>query len=218
MYMSSNKYHSQYGIEEYVSRFYGMHGFFLEIGCWDGELISQTAWLERERGWRGLCVDPFARNFEARTCRVCRKAISGQPSAPSREFVKVSIDRRDGGDVSYFSGFRDTLSRHWSVISQHCDYEIVRVETITIEELYKVYNLPAYIEFLSVDVEGAEVEIFESIDFARWHYGLIMFEHNEDEKAKRRIGELLLENGYQLLAELGCDDVYVSSHLERERL
>jgi len=239
-------YHSQHNIEAYLNHFFREPGFFLEIGCWDGELISQTAWLERERGWEGLCVDPFLRNFRNRKCRVCRKAVSGSiprgrfagfqvPGAPlslstetspqmnehnlggMREFVKVSIDRRNGGDVSYFSGFRDTLSTHWDLISQHCDYEIVPVHTITMEELYREYALPNYIEFLSVDTEGSELEIFESIQFDKWRYGLIVFEHNEDDAVRRKVGSILKLNDYLLVGALRCDDVYVSRKIIETR-
>jgi len=208
-------YHSQHNIEAYLNHFFREPGFFLEIGCWDGELISQTAWLERERGWEGVCVDPFLRNFRNRKCRVCGKAVSGSRfQVPGlREFVKVSIDRRNGGDVSYFSGFRDTLSTHWDLISQHCDYEIVQVNTITMQELYAEFQLPAHIDFLSVDVEGGELEIFESIDFQKWSYGLIVFEHNEDDAVRRKVGNILKSNDYLLVGALRCDDIYISRQL-----
>ena len=207
-------FHSQHEIEKYVNHFFQEPGFFLEIGCWDGELISQTAWLEREKGWRGLCVDPFPVNFRRRKCQVIQKAISGHSG--TREFVKVGKDRRYGGDVSYFSGFRDSVKAHWDLISQHCDYQIIQVPTITIAELYQEYQLPKYIEFLSVDTEGSELEIFESIDFSTWSFGLIVFEHNEDQDVKRRIGELLMDakHGYVCIAEMRCDDVYLNGSLK----
>lgn len=205
-------YHSQHKIEEYLERFFDAPGFFLEIGCWDGELISQTAWLEREKGWTGVCVDPFPRNFKKRLCRVLAYAVSkfGQQS---RQFVKVSVDRRDGGDVSYFSGFKDSLTRHWELIEKYCDYEIVSVPGISLDNLYDLMNLPTYIEFLSVDTEGSELEIFESINFDRWSFGLIVFEHNEDEAVKQRIGELLAAHGYVRVAEMRCDDVWVNGEI-----
>lgn len=205
-------FHSQHGIEKYLNHFFQEPGFFLEIGCWDGELISQTAWLEREKGWSGLCVDPFPKNFRRRKCQVIQKAISGQQSA-TREFVKVSIDRRHGGNVSYFSGFRDAIKAHWELIEQHCDYEVVMVPTITMTELYQEYQLPNYIEFLSVDTEGSELEIFETIDFSTYSFGLIVFEHNEDAIVKRRIGELLMEHGYVLIESLRVDDIYLNGSL-----
>jgi len=204
-------FHSQHEIEKYLNHFFHAPGFFLEIGCWDGELISQTAWLEREKCWMGLCVDPFPKNFDSRNCWVCEMAVSGSRS--ERDFVKVSIDRRYGGDVSYFSGFKDAVHFHWDVIQEHCDYEILQVETITMADLYEHYNLPSYIEFLSVDTEGSELEIFESIDFNAWHFGMIVFEHNMDELVKQRIGELLSANGYGLVQSLKCDDIYASRQL-----
>lgn len=210
-------YHSQHEIERYLERFFDKPGFFLEIGCWDGELISQTAWLEREKGWTGVCVDPFPRNFEKRSCRVLPYAVSkfGQQL---RKFVKVSIDRRDGGDVSYFSGFKDTLTAHWDLIEKYCDYEIISVPEISMGSLYNLVDLPAHIDFLSVDTEGSELEIFESIDFDRRSFGLIVYEHNGDQFARERIGELLRRAGYVCVEELRVDDVWVSKELENERI
>lgn len=203
--------YSQHHIENYLDRFKSP-GFFLEIGCWDGELISQTAWLERERGWKGLCVDPFPRNFEKRICRVCDMAVSadGRP----REFIKVSTDRRDGGDVSYFSGFKDTIQTHWPLIFEHCNYEMIGIVTITIDQLYRKYCLPLYIEFLSVDTEGSELEIFQSIDFDKYSFGLIVFEHNENMTVKNGVGDILLKHGYKLLDSMRVDDVYINEEME----
>jgi hypothetical protein len=64
-----------------------------------------------------------------------------------------------------------------------------------------------------VDVEGNEIEVFEMIDFKKWSYGLIVFEHNENEAMKQRIGELLRAHGYMRVAEMRCDDIYVSGQL-----
>lgn len=193
-------------IEPLIDRLFPRPGTFLEIGCWDGELISQTAYLERERGWTGVCVDPFPRNFQNRTCRVCARAVSATDQL--REFIHVSIDRRHGGDVSYFSGFRDSIKTHLPLIETYCNYEVVKVPTITIPQLYKCYELPAHIDFLSVDTEGSELEIFESIDFGHYSFGLIVFEHNEDETVRRAVGDILQRHGYQLFESLRVDDIY----------
>ena len=202
---------SQHRIELFLKCFFTEPGFFLEIGAWDGETISQTAYLERVKGWKGLCVDPFPKNFLNRTCEVCDKAISkdGLP----RDFIKVSIDRRNGGDVSYFSGFKDVVTTHWQMIKDYCNYEIVKVETITINNLYKQYNLPEYIEFLSVDTEGSELEIFESIDFSKSSFGLIVFEHNRDEVAREAISKILNVNGYKFFCTIEIDDIYINKNL-----
>jgi FkbM family methyltransferase len=187
-----------------------MDGFYLEIGAWDAKHLSQSYHLE-QLGWKGLCVDPFPKRFERRKCEVCNKAISsdGKP----REFVKVTIDRRHGGDVSYFSGFRDSLNLHFMTIMQHCDYDIVEVDTITISKLYEYYNLPNYIDFLSVDVEGAEIEVFCGIDLEQYRFGVIMFEHNMVAGTKQYIAASLERNGYRHLLDTDIESIFVSEEI-----
>lgn len=204
---------SQYNIEEIIHHFFPEPGYFLEIGCWDGENMSQTANIERE-GWQGVCVDPFPQNFRGRNCKLYPYAISkdGQP----REFIKVSIDRRYGGNVSYFSGFKDSLKEHWPLIENHCNYDELIINTIKFEDIYSLSNLPNYIQFLSIDTEGSELEIFESIDFNKFSFGLISFEHNGNKEVKEKIGEILLKNCYCLFKECSIDDIYISEHLRWE--
>lgn len=205
-----DKFISQHEIEKFVLDHFKEPGYFLEIGCWDGELISQTAFLERNYGWKGLCVDPFPINFEKRSCNVCRKAVSAD--GKNRRFLKVSKDRRHGGDVSYFSGFSDSVKVHLPLIHEFCDYQECEIETVTIEQLYGEYNLPSFIEFLSVDTEGSELEIFEHIDFEKYHFGLIVFEHNDVAAARYAIGNILQSHGYERIAALRCDDIYLGKN------
>lgn len=202
---------SQHHIELYLDHFFKEPGFFLEIGAWKGDTLSQTLYLEREKGWQGVCVDPFPSNFEDRTCRVIARAISGDGTP--REFVKVGIDRANGGDVSYLSGFRDSLGRHAPLIWDSCEYKIITVETVTPLQLFEEYSLPKLIEFLSVDVEGAELEFFEGLDFFRTRFGLIVFEHNENGVVRNGVGRILQEKGYVKFQELYLDDIYVAKDL-----
>lgn len=207
-----DNFNSQSRIETYLDGLFKQPGYFLEIGCWNGELISQTMYLERFKGWKGLCVDPFPTNFERRECELCARAVSAD-GAP-REFIKVSIDRRYGGDVSYFSGFRDSIQVHWPLISEFCDYEQIWVETITFVQLCAQYGVPDYVDFLSIDTEGSELEIFKSIDFSCHRFGMIMFEHNQNQEVQAAIRAILQKNGYQLFLALTIDDVYINTELE----
>lgn len=186
-------------ITDFIIPLFKQPGNFLEIGCWKGEHKSQTKELE-DRGWAGICVDPFPSCFDNRKCKLIDAAVSrdGEP----RVFVRVSIDRRHGGDVSYFSGFRDSIGFHWPVISEHCNYEEMIIPTITFDEI----KAPQHINFMSVDTEGAELEIFRGIDFGRYTFDAIMYEHNGKENG---VGELLQANGYKLYKNLQLDNIYV---------
>ena len=210
---------SQFDIETILDTFYpqGHGATFIEIGCWDGKHISNTHYLEKEKKWTGVCVDPFPRNFNTRKCLVLHKAVSkdGLP----RPFIRVYHDKRDMGDVSYFSGFVDTTKAHIDLIKKHCHYEIIDVETITMEKVLDAYRhhtgLPqaTWVDFLSVDTEGSEFEILSSIDYNKWEFGIITFEHNGNSWAQQKIKMLLEPKGYVLYKRLVIDDVYVHPNL-----
>ncbi len=62
----AEQYYSQDGQDEFLDRsvFKGRKsGFFVEIGAHDGVRFSNSAFLERERGWRGICVEPHPKIF-----------------------------------------------------------------------------------------------------------------------------------------------------------
>ena len=204
---SDEKHQSQRGIERCLDDVFSSPGYFLEIGAWDGELLSQTAWLEHERSWTGTCVEPFPANFESRTCNLIPVALSadGKP----RKFVKVSSDRRDNGNVSYLSGFKENVehSIHGFLVGNHCDFEEVEIGTMAVAELFK--RLPRRIDFLSVDVEGAELEIFQNIPFSEHDFGLIAFEHGANQSIRNEIGGILSKNRYRLFESWEYDDIYV---------
>ena len=204
---------SQHGIEKTLVALFGTSGYFVEIGCWDGELISQTAVIER-MGWKGICIDPFPRNFDNRNCILVEKAISAD--GQSRQFMLVSIDRRYGGDVSYFSGFVDAIGKDANImklIQRHCDYTTITVETTTLSAVLEENNAPKFIEFLSIDTEGSEMEILKSIDFVAYKFGVIDVEHNRNLEVKNTIIFFLISNGYELLIEGEISDVFINESL-----
>lgn len=209
--MTDPNHKSQHNIEAYIHKFIKSPGFFCEIGAWDSSIISQTIRLEQDYGWTGICVDPFPREFEKRTCKLCSKAIS--KDGRIRDFIHVTTDKRDNGDVSYFSGFKDSVKANLPLIEDHCDYTESLIETITIQQLWDQYDLPDYVDFLSIDTEGSELEIFQTIDFSKLSFGLIVFEHNEDAYAKNEIGKILTKSGYVLHDELRVDDIYLNAKL-----
>ena len=43
----------------------GEKGFFVEAGALDGEVLSNTLWLERKRNWTGLLIEPNEFSFQA---------------------------------------------------------------------------------------------------------------------------------------------------------
>lgn len=59
-------------------------GFFVEVGAYDGEMNSNTLYLELELGWTGLLIEPDDQNFDIlqsknRNVWSCKCCLSGKP-------------------------------------------------------------------------------------------------------------------------------------------
>ena len=83
------------------------------------------------------------------------------------------------------------------------DIETINMETFTIDDLFKKHSILS-IDKLQIDVEGAEYEILNSIDYNKMNINKILFESKhfdgtfkEGEKLKL-IKEKLIRNNYKL--------------------
>ena len=72
----------------------------------------------------------------------------------------------------------------------------VVVETITLGDVLDVAGAPAHVDFLSLDVEGAEFEILETFPFDRRSFGLLVVEHAYVKEKQDKILKLLEGAGY----------------------
>jgi hypothetical protein len=61
---------------------------------------------------------------------------------------------------------------------------------------------------MSIDTEGAEVEILKGIDFSKYTFGLLNVEHNYNTQQRKQQREILEANGYKFLRENQFDDYY----------
>ncbi|WP_066387104.1 FkbM family methyltransferase [Helicobacter himalayensis] len=84
-------------------------------------------------------------------------------------------------------------------------YEIFEMQGIRFDTLMHKHPDITRIDYLSVDVEGGEKSILESIDFNAYHIQLIGVENNYKDSW---IKNFLSKQGYRKIIELGCDEFY----------
>jgi len=174
-------------------------GFFLDVGSGHGTIGSNTKALE-ELGWTGICVDPFPTAMEGRTCRMEKVVVSSS----SGQVVKFHTH-------SGLGGIADTLGK-WKAEAEKSP--VVELTTITLGELLDRDHAPAFIHFLSIDIEGAELEALKGIPFDRYRFGSMAIEHNEEEPKRTDILKFLAARGYQRVHSYKQDDFYAPARLQ----
>jgi FkbM family methyltransferase len=168
-------------------------GFFLDVGSGHGTIGSNTKALE-ERGWSGICVDPFPAYMEGRTCQMYKDVVSSSAG----QIVKFHTH-------SGLGGIADTLGK-WKEEAQKSP--AVELTTTTLDDILGRANAPAYIHFLSLDIEGAELDALKGMDLNKYRFGAMAIEHNEEEPKRTDIINYLRQHGYERVHTYRQDDFF----------
>jgi FkbM family methyltransferase len=194
----AREYHGQLGQDLWVLEkvFPGVKdGYFVDVGSGDGERISNT-WSLEAHGWTGVCIDPFPTNMERRSCKVFEEVVYGTTGK--------KVQFRTAG---LFGGIDALIpSRMRQQIGQS---RTVEFTTVTLDDLLARAGAPRFIHYVSIDVEGAELEVLKGFSLSRYRVGAFTIEHNFEQPKRTEIRNLLERNGYRLAANRRWDDWYV---------
>ena len=185
-------------------------GYFVEFGAADGIRFSNTYLLEKQFGWTGVLAEPAKVWSQAlrtnRSCHIDSRCVWSE-SGKHMSFLEAPE-----AELSTLEEFKS--------VDGHSDTResgrVYSVETISLEDLLDHYSAPKVIDYLSIDTEGSELPILESLDFNKYQFKVITCEHNLT-PAREDIRQLLESRGYRrVFTEVSrWDDWYVMSQIPR---
>jgi len=189
-------YYSEIGQDKWVleTMFPGVTGgYFVDVGSGHGTIGSNTKALE-EAGWTGICIDPFPVSMKGRTCRVFEEVVFSEAGR--------RMDFRAAGGLA---GLQETLGR-WN--EKALKAPVVQFTTVTLADILARAGAPSFIHFISLDIEGAELEALRAFPFDRVRVGAFAIEHNEEEPKRSLIVTLLERHGYRRVHTYRQDDYF----------
>lgn len=163
-------YYSQAGQDKWVYETIGSKGMFVDVGAYDGIQTSNTYLLER-LGWKGICIEANPEVFDQLNTK--RNSIC----------LPYAVTDYDG----------------------HCTFGIDRIGGHRQVECYKLNTIlanclsPAIIDYMSLDIEGHELQVLNAFDFDRWQVKLMTVEHNlycDGPEKKEALHSLLTSKGF----------------------
>lgn len=204
-----NRYYSQHEQDKFLNEKYFKNkndGFFVDVGAHNGISINNSYYFEKRLGWNGICIEPNPKIFKKLNSK--RKSMN----------LQCAIDSDDNGQVEFVlnTGYTEMLSgilkyyddRHLERKDDEIKRfggtsEIIKVKTRSLESIFDEHNIKK-VDYLSIDVEGAELSVIESVNFDKVFVDFIGFEDNYPDTSTP-IKELLENNGYVFVKRLGCD-------------
>jgi len=202
--LRADGYFSQYGqdkwvIEEILPN--KKEGVFVDIGAHDGMAYSNTYILESNYNWSGLAVEPIPEVYDklksTRNCHTVNACVA--------ESTGKRVFRINTGYNEMLSGLvNEYHPQHLERISED-EFREVEVSCFSFNDLLKKFEINS-VDYLNIDVEGAEYSILSNIDFNLFRIKVIGVENNYGDY---RIPKLLKKNGYKMHSIIGDDEFYV---------
>jgi FkbM family methyltransferase len=146
------------------------NGFYIDVGANDPNKWNTTRYFY-ERGWRGINIEPNALEF--------RKIVESRPRDINYNVGVANIE----GTMTFYqvAGSKSGLSTFDRDEAQRLTKERgivfteLPVQLTTLNALLAKTSIPQ-IEFLSIDVEGFEKQVIESIDLVRYKPAVLCIE------------------------------------------
>ena len=177
-------WHSQIGqdeclVEHIFKRRRGL--YYIDLAANDARHLSNTYVLDRNYSWSGLCVEANGRYLSGlvndRSCAVARVVVSNI-SGVERRFR--------------FTGENGGLFMNWmKELTDHQRRTVKTITTVGIAELLAHANVPAQIDYVSLDLEGAEEEVLRA-----WPFEAHAFDVLTIERPTVGVHKLLTSRGY----------------------
>jgi len=157
--------------------------FFVDLAANDPLLLSNSYHLE-QNGWNGLCIEPNPRYWyrlaSFRTCTIVAAFIGGSQNEDGR-IVDVNLSNaRKGGIVG------DTMDNRGGSAEE-------KRNLVSIATVFEETSVPKVIDYLSLDVEGAEGLVMKDFPWSVYSFKFMTIERPNDD-----LKMLLQSHGYRL--------------------
>ena len=193
-------------LEKYINY---NNGFFVELGANDGVNQSNTLYFENNRHWKGVLIEPILHNFLA--CKLnrsketkifCNACVSFDYE---EKFVEILYSNLMSIPVNLESDIANPelhalIGKQF--LAPHEENVAIGAVAKTLSSLLLEAGAPREIDLLSLDVEGAEIEVLNGVDFSLYSFKYMLIENRNFQKLCDYLGS----RGYEFVEALSEHD------------
>ena len=160
------------------------NGYFLDLASNHATVLSNTYKLEQQYNWTGICVEPNPRYWPGLAHRECHVAAA---VVSKNRLEKIKFDTYDDRPLRAASG--GIASMLEAPVKSGTSLTLY---TVPIIELLRKYNAPKTIDYLSLDIEGAEYAVMKDFPFELYKFKIMTVE-----RPSQALADLLHSQGYR---------------------
>jgi FkbM family methyltransferase len=176
--------------EIYLNYFgYPSNGYFVEVGAYDGEFVSNTSCLS-DHGWKGLYIEPIHEFYLKCLKRHDKNDVIVANVAIGLEEKEIKIYK---GDT--LSTLNETQVNRYKEIdwAKHISFSETTCDQMRLDSLMEKLEVPKNFDILVVDVEGKESEVFKTFELDEWNPKMLIVELEDEHESFQKYPELIVE-------------------------
>lgn len=181
-------------------------GFFIELGAHDGITQSNTFYYEKKYNWKGILIEPVPKLFN-----YCKKYRSNKNlyfcnACVSFDFNKDKVKliysnlMTTAVDLTSDDYRKKHLADPELNFFERNNYFYANARTLN--SILKESKAPNIIDFFSLDVEGAEFDVLNGIDFSIYNFKYIIIETDNFE----RLDKFMTNKNYKFINKYNSND------------
>ena len=166
---------------------YPSKGYFVEVGAYDGEFVSNTSCLA-DHGWQGLYVEPIYDHYLKCLDRHDKNDVI---------VANVAIGLEEGETTIYYGDTlttldKDQVKRYSEMdVFQHISFSTTVCDQMRLDTLMEKLESPKEFDVLVVDVEGKEAEVFETFELDDWKPKMLIIELEDEHPSFQKYKDLV---------------------------
>ena len=186
------------------------NGYFVDLASTSGILENNTFLLEKRYGWNGICIEPnpifFKRMLKNRKCHKENIVVTSLDN----EKVEFAFNGGIGGIIG--ENYDNKPSKRGNLITNLRNNKRVKnLSSLSLKTILEKYQSPKIIDYLSLDVEGAEYDVLKNFPFDKYKFLTITIE-----RPPEKLNKLLFKNGYIFVKNHKVDTFYIHKDLKSE--
>jgi FkbM family methyltransferase len=215
--LGANQFFGMNNLDQRLEKYLNYNnGYFIELGANDGVSQSNTLYFEKNRNWRGILIEPTPHNYllclknrSPENQFFCNACVSDDYT---EKFVEILFSNLMSTPIGVESDIADTAGHAQFGVQFLKPHERVfsyGAVATTLNKVLDQSNAPKTIDFLSLDVEGAEIEVLKGVNHDKYRFKHLLVECRNIEKLQA----YLETKGYELLEAMSGHDFLFSSRV-----
>ena len=182
-------------------------GYFVELGANDGVNQSNTLFFERVRMWKGVLIEPYQPNYKDLIRNRSSNNYFKNAACVGPTYMKPTVELAYSNLMTSTLGVKSEISSPVEHADQGAAFWggnifLFEAPAFTLDSILIEAGAPFLIDFLSLDVEGVELEILKGVNHSKFRFRYICVESRQFDELQ----EYLLSQEYDYVDALSNHD------------